>query len=72
MKITFDYYGKVITGHIEDPEMYEDVKSGKRLWKDHTWPKITHIRVPKEVFVRLMELDRRTSDGETKPPPEQV
>lgn len=72
MKTTFDRYGEVITGHIEDPEMYEMVKSGEMRWKDYMWPKITHIRVPKEVFVRLMELDRRTSDGEAKNTPEQV
>ena len=59
MKTTFDRYGQVVTGHIEDTEMYEDVKSGKKAWKDYMYSKITHIRVPKEVFERLLELDRR-------------
>lgn len=59
MKATFDRYGEVVTGHIEDIEMYEDVKSGKKKWKDHVYNKITHIRIPKEVFEKLLELDRK-------------
>lgn len=59
MKVTFDRCGQVITGHIEDAEMYEDVKCGKKAWIDYMYARITHIRVPKEVFERLIELDRK-------------
>lgn len=66
LKTTFDRYGEVITGHIEDTEMWEDVKSGKRSWKPHQYSKITHIRIPREVFERLMELDRRADNEKQK------
>ena len=59
LRTTFDRHGTVVTGHIEDVEMYEDVKSGKKWWRDGLYSKITHIRVPKEVFDRLIELDRK-------------
>ena len=62
LKTTFDRYGEVITGHIEDTEMYEDVKSEKKSWKPHLYSRITHIRIPREVFERLMELDRRADN----------
>ena len=57
MKTTFDR--QVVTGHIDDTEMYEDIKRGKRKWRDYMYSKITHIKVPKEVFERLLELDRK-------------
>jgi len=60
-KITFDSYGRVVTGHIEDVEMYEDVKSGEKRWKEHMYTRLTHIRIPKEVFERLLELDRKAA-----------
>lgn len=59
---TFDDYGKAVTGHIEDAEMYNDVKNGKKWWKEGTYHRITHIRVPKEVFERLLELDRNKGE----------
>ena len=59
LKTTFERYGKYVTGHIEDAEMYNDVKDCKKRWEDTIYPRITHIRVPKEVFERLLELDRR-------------
>ena len=62
LKTTFDRYGQVVTGHIEDVKMYEDVKSEKKWWRDGLYPQITHIRIPKEVFERLLELDRRANN----------
>ena len=62
LRTTFDRYGQVVTGHIEDTAMYEDVKSGKRFWRDGLYSQITHIRVPKDVFDRLLELDRKGSE----------
>ena len=59
LRTTFDRCGSVVTGHIEDTKMYEDVKSGKKWWRDGLYSQITHIRVPKEVFDRLLELDRK-------------
>lgn len=59
LKTTFDNYGKCVTGHIEDTQMYEDVKDGKKNWTDATYYRITHIRIPKETFERLLELDRK-------------
>lgn len=60
LKTTFDSrYGGVVTGHIEDAEMYKDVKRGMRKWEATIYPRITHIRIPKEVFERLLELDRK-------------
>ena len=60
LRTTFDRYGAVVTGHIEDVEMYEDVKIGKRRWKPALYSKITHIRIPKEVFEKLLGLDIRS------------
>lgn len=57
LRITFDHYGKCITGHIEDTQMYDDVKNGKRKWESYQYSKMTHIRIPKEVFERLLELE---------------
>lgn len=62
LRTTFDRCGQVVTGHIEDTEMYEDVKSGKKWWRDGLYSQITHIRVPKDVFDRLLELDRKGSE----------
>lgn len=62
LKTTFERYGECVVGHIEDAEMYEDVKNGERMWKEHVYQKITHVRIPKEVFERLLELDRRSTD----------
>ena len=64
LKTTFDRYGEVVTGHIEDMEMYEDVKSGKRWWRNGLYQDITHIRIPKEAFERLLELDRRADNDQ--------
>lgn len=61
LKITFDHYGKCVTGHIEDTEMYKDVKSCKRWWRD-SYSRITHVRIPKETFERLLALDKTTPD----------
>lgn len=58
LKTTFDRYGKYVTGHIEDAEMYQKIKAGTADWKDSVKSRITHIRVPKEVFEMLLELDR--------------
>lgn len=62
LRTTFDRFGKVVTGHIEDAEMYEDVKSGKKWWRDGLYSQITHIRIPKEIFEKLLELDRRADN----------
>lgn len=62
LRTTFDRYGAVVTGHIEDVKMYEDVKSGKKWWRDGLYSQITHIRVPKEVFDKLLSLDRKCSE----------
>ena len=59
LRTTFDRYGRVVTGHIEDVEMYEDIKSGKKSWKLHLYSKMTHIRIPREVFDRLLGLDKK-------------
>lgn len=61
LKTTFERYGKYVVGHIEDVEMYKDVKSGKKKWEATAYPRITHIRIPKDVFERLLELDRKES-----------
>lgn len=62
LRTTFEMHGACVTGHIEDAEMYEDVKNGKKDWKDTVYQRITHIRIPKEVFERLLELERREND----------
>lgn len=58
LKTTFERYGKRIVGHIEDAEMYEEVKNGTRNWKEHMYSRITHIEIPKDVYERLLEIDR--------------
>lgn len=64
LKTTYDRYGNVVTGHIEDMEMYEDVKNGEKWWRNGLYQDLTHIRIPKEAFERLLELDRRAGDDE--------
>lgn len=59
LKTTFENYGKCVVGHIEDTQMYEDVKIGKKKWESTAYTRITHIRIPKETFERLLELDRK-------------
>ena len=59
LRTTFDNYGKYVTGHIEDTQMYEDVKSGNKKWEYGLYRQLTHIRIPKETFERLLELDRK-------------
>ena len=56
LKTTFERYG--VIGRIEDAEMYKKVKNGTSRWKETAYPRITHIQIPKEVFERLLELDR--------------
>ena len=62
LRTTFDKYGKCVTGHIEDAQTYKDVKIGYKKWVDTAYSRITHIRIPKEVFERLLELDRKYGD----------
>lgn len=59
MKTTFERYGEYVTWHIEDVETYEKVKKGISKWAETIYPRITHIRIPKKVFERLLELDKR-------------
>lgn len=56
LKTTFERYG--VIGRIEDAEMYRKVKNGISHWEATAYPRITHIQIPKEVFERLLELDR--------------
>lgn len=58
LKTTFERHGEYVVGHIEDVEMYKKVKKGTAKWEETAYPRITHIRIPKEVFERLLELDR--------------
>ena len=67
LKTTFERYG--VIGRIEDAEMYRKVKNGISHWEATAYPRITHIQIPKEVFERLLELDRssqKQSEGEWK------
>lgn len=67
LKTTFERYG--VIGRIEDAEMYKKVKNGISHWEATAYPRITHIQIPKEVFERLLELDRssqKQSEGEWK------
>lgn len=50
---------KAIIGQIEDVEMYEKVNKKLAHWNESAYVRITHIRIPKEVFERLLDLDRK-------------
>lgn len=66
LKTTFESHGRYVVGHVEDAEMYEKVKKGTSKWDETAYPRITHIRIPKEVFERLVELDARVVDFATR------
>lgn len=59
LRTTFDRYGEVVTGHIEDIEMYDAVVSGDRWWRNGLYSQITHIRLPKKKFEELLAIDRQ-------------
>ena len=50
------------TGNIETEELYEQVKAGKADWKPEIKRRMTHVIIPKEVFFRLMELERSVEE----------
>lgn len=53
-------------GYIPDEETYEAYRDGKRDWRVGVRSKIKIVRVPIEIFDRLVELDRkRTVSAET-------
>ena len=52
-------YNGLFTGSIPNIETYEELKNGKRDWKPHIKPKLEAVTIPYELFVRLMNLDKR-------------
>ena len=57
--ITFDGQADArVCGIIEDANMYERWKCDEIDFKDHIKPYITHIKMPYDVAVRLMKIDR--------------
>jgi hypothetical protein len=44
-------------GIIDSEETYMKLKAGRVSWKDTVEPKMTDVRIPKEVFYHLMALD---------------
>ena len=44
-------------GIIDSEDTYLRLKAGKVSWKDTLEPKMTDVRIPKELFYRLMALD---------------
>lgn len=62
LKTTCERYHHCVIGHIEDAEMYKKVKKGLSHWSETAYVRMTHVRIPKEVFERLLELDRRSTD----------
>ena len=53
------YHEKEWYGFIETEEIYEGLKSGKTHWTPHLESKLKYIKLPVEVFNRLMELDKQ-------------
>ena len=48
-------------GLIDSEETYLKLKAGRVSWKEHLEPKMTDVRIPKELFYRLMALDMEDS-----------
>ena len=48
-------------GIIDSEDTYMKLKAGMVSWKDTLEPKMTDVRIPKELFYRLMALDMEDS-----------
>lgn len=46
------------TGLITDRDIYEKVRNGENDWKDHVKNKMKYVKIPYELFLYLMELDK--------------
>lgn len=46
-------------GVIPDEDTYNDVKNDKKDWKPHLKSKMTSVEIPYELFLRLLNLDRK-------------
>lgn len=57
---------KSYKGLIESEEQYENVKNGKADWKAHIKPKIKSVIIPYDLFLRLMEADRKQTPKKPK------
>ena len=44
-------------GLIEDEAMYQKLKSGELEWPEHVEKKMTHVKIPLELFLRFAALD---------------
>ena len=45
-------------GLIQDNEVYEKLKSGETDWSPHMKEKIKMVKIPVDLFYRLMDLDK--------------
>lgn len=45
-------------GLIESEAMYERLKNGEIDWKDHVKTKMKYVKIPYELLMKLMELDK--------------
>lgn len=48
-------------GIVDSEETYYKLKVGRVSWKETLEPKMTDVRIPKELFYRLMALDMEDS-----------
>ena len=48
----------VFLGLIPDRDIYEKVKNGENDWKDHVKRHMKYVKIPYELFLYLMEIDK--------------
>lgn len=51
-------------GLIPDLESYEKFKNGKSDWKSNVKTKLKNVTIPYDIFIRLVELDRKCGNNE--------
>lgn len=62
MKITAIHDGKGFVGCIETPEQYIGLKAGTHDWKPHVKASMEKVVIPKELFDRLLALDKEQDE----------
>ena len=51
------------TGIVKNDEVYEKLKNGETDWKDSVKNKIDQVTIPRDLFERLMKLDKAVDEA---------
>lgn len=57
--VTAYFQEKEVVGNVDSDVTYEKLKRGLVDWKPYIKKKLTMVKIPAEVFFRLMELDKQ-------------